>query len=176
MTLACGEGTASAQGAGGSPLRFRGRALALAGCLVVWYALACSAEPVQPIDPVGDWALDLTLSSGSGTCTVTGALLRIEGAGPPISGEVTGGSINCTGDGAWPGRQVVHGTLGGESIALGLGLPGAGDFPLVLEGKAQDNAMSGTIRVEPEAQEAVSGHWSAARSTGGAADRSAILP
>lgn len=148
----------------------------LAGCLLVWSALACSAEPIQPIDPVGDWTLDLTMTAGSGTCTVTGALLRIEAAGPPVTGEVTGGSLACTDDGAWPGRQVVRGTLDGESIALGLGLPGAGYYPFVLEGKAQEDVMSGTIRVEPGSQVAVSGHWSAARSSGGAADRSAALP
>jgi len=134
----------------------------LAGCLCVWYALACSAEPVQPIDPVGDWDLDVTMTAGTGTCTITDALLRIESAGPPISGEVTGGSVSCTEDAAWPERQVVRGTLDGASITLGLGLPGVGDYPLVLEGKAREDAMSGTIRVEPGGQVPVSGHWSAA--------------
>ena len=140
-----------------------------AGSALACLLIACGTEPSPSLDPVGDWLLSVNLSVSNGACTVTDATLTIESAGPPIAGQVAGGSVECTGDAAWAAVQVIQGTLDGRAIVLSLGLPGAGDYPLVLEGTARPDIMDGTVRAQPGScrctgEAEVTGTWSARRS------------
>ncbi len=141
----------------------------LAGSALACLLVACGSEPSASLEPVGEWLLSVNLSVSNGACTVTDATLTIESAGPPIAGQVAGGAVECTGDAAWAAVQVMRGTLDGRAVVLGLGLPGAGDYPLVLEGTARPYIMDGTVRAQPGScrctgEAEVTGTWSARRS------------
>ncbi|HEY9015065.1 MAG TPA: hypothetical protein VIM84_08380 [Gemmatimonadales bacterium] len=130
---------------------------ALLGCFLL---AACWTAPVE-VDLREDWLVDLTIRYDStSVCTVTGAVLHVEGLTYSGIGSLEGGQISCTGTRTWATGHGVAADIWGPNVTIQLREPLAIQFTTFLHGEATPRQMSGTVRDEAGGQ---LGTWTAHR-------------